>query len=115
MTNTKTEKTLCKKLIMIVVPAILTIIMSLSLLSACSKTPPTNNNSDETNAVTDEELIRERVETFISAYNEGDMDTVLECLDAKSRNAMEAMLKLLGGIAGSYTGFEIDLKDLFSL
>ena len=43
------------------------------------------------------------------------MDTVLECLDAKSRNAMEAMLKLLGGIAGSYTGFEIDLKDLFSL
>ncbi len=63
----------------------------------------------------DNELIEERVETFLTAYNAGDMDTVLECLDAKKRNALEAMLNIFGGLAGSYAGFDISMKDLFSL
>ncbi len=63
----------------------------------------------------DNELIEERVEAFLTAYNAGDMDTVLECLDAKKRNALEAMLNIFGGLAGSYAGFDINMKDLFSL
>lgn len=69
-----------------------------------SSTPPTN-----------EELIRERIETFLQAYNTGDFDGVLECLDAKTRNVFEAWLNILGGIAGSYTGIDVDLSDLFTL
>ncbi len=64
---------------------------------------------------TNEELIIERVELFLTSYNDGDMDTVLSCLDAKTRNSFQAMLNLIGGIAGSLTGINIDLSDLFSL
>ncbi len=64
---------------------------------------------------TDEELIEERIDMFLTAYNSGDMETVLSCLDAKTRNAFEVMFKLMGGLAGSYTGIDIDISDLFSL
>ncbi len=121
MTNSKTNKTDCKNFSFKLLSALFVLLMLLPLLVACSDKPNNNNGGDDTNdtnnnnTVTDEYLIRECVETFLTAYNEGDMDAVLECLDAKSRNAMEAMLNLLGGIAGSYAGFDIDLKDLFSL
>lgn len=68
-----------------------------------------------TPTTTDEELIEERIEAFLTAYNSGDMEATLECLDAKSRNSFQALLNLLGGLAGSLTGFNIDLSDLFSL
>ena len=64
---------------------------------------------------TTEELIEERVNTFLTAYNSGDMETVLECLDAKSRQTFRAMLNILGGLAGGLTGFSVDLSDLFAL
>ncbi len=83
----------------------LVIIMALGCFSSCKKyDKPTN-----------EELIENRITTFVTAYNNGDMDTVLSCLDAKTRNAFQAMLNLLGGLAGSVAGFDIDLSDLFSL
>lgn len=69
----------------------------------------------EDEAPTDEELITERIETFLTAYNTGDMEAVLECLDAKTRNTFQAMLNLLGGLAGGAAEFDIDLADLFSL
>lgn len=87
---------------------LLAVIMIMACFASCTKDveeiPPT-----------DEELIETRIKTFLSAYNSGDMDTVLECLDAKTRNAFQAMLNLLGGLAGSAAGFNIDLSDLFSL
>ncbi len=88
---------------------ILIIVMALGCFVSCknydeNKAPPTN-----------EELITERIETFLTAYNTGDMEAVLECLDAKTRNAFQAILNMLGGLAGSAAGFDIDLKDLFSL
>lgn len=64
---------------------------------------------------TDEELITARIETFLTAYNTGDMEAVLECLDAKTRNAFQATWNLLGGLAGAAAGFDINLSDLFSL
>lgn len=64
---------------------------------------------------TDEELIRERIDTFLTAYNDGDMEEVLNCLDAKSKNTFNALLNVMGGLAGGLTGFSFDLRDLFSL
>jgi len=87
---------------------ILVVVMALACVTSCEKyddiVPPTN-----------EELIAERIETFLTAYNTGDMEAVLECLDAKTRNAFQAMLNLLGGLAGAAAGFDVDLSDLFSL
>ena len=64
---------------------------------------------------TDEEKIEARINEFITAYNDGDMDAVLQCLDATTRNAFQALLNLMGGFVGSQAGFDIDLSDLFSL
>ncbi len=88
----------------------LVIIMVLTCFASCKK-------YDEEPQVppTDEELIAERIDTFLTAYNSGDMEGVLGCLDAKTRNAFQAMMNLLGGIAGAGAGFNIDLSDLFSL
>ena len=89
---------------------LLVIVMALGCLASCKK------DDDSPEALpTNEELITERIETFLTAYNTGDMDTVLECLDAKTRNAFQAMLNLIGGLAGFAAGFDIDLSDLFSL
>ena len=64
---------------------------------------------------TDEQLIRERIDTFLEAYNDGDMEEVLACLDEKTSNTFNALLNVMGGIAGGLTGVDIDLRDLFSL
>ena len=85
-------------------------------VTSCEDSPL---SGDETNAneqlSTDEKTVRERVNEFYTAYNNGDMETVLSCLTVKKRNAFEAMFSLVGGLAGSYTGMEVDLSDLFSL
>ncbi len=88
------------------------IICSILAISSCN-----NENHSGTGGanLTNEQIIRNRINEFLTAYNAGDMDAVLDCLDSKSRNAMSAMLDLLGGLAGSQIGFDIDLRDLFSL
>ncbi len=122
MRNSKSNKTDCKKYLLKLLSAMLVVLMMLTLFIACSDKNDDDNNdkhndkyTSSDNSKTNEELIRECISTFLTAYNNGDIDTVFECLDAKTRNAMESMLKLLGGVAGSYTGFEIDLKDFFSI
>ncbi len=60
---------------------------------------------------TDEELITERIQEFVTAYNNGDMDTVLECFDAKSRSTLKASIDLIRAFSGGY----IDMSALFSL
>ncbi len=104
MTNLKTNKTDCWKLLLKIVAITLVIISLTSFLFACSNEP-----------LTDEGKIEQRIELFMTAYNDGDMEEAMNHLAAKPRNAMKAMLNLLGGIAGSQIGFDIDLKDLFSL
>lgn len=90
----------CKRII----TAFLTVLLLFSLLASCNPKPKTN-----------EELIKERIETFLTAYNTGDMDTVLACLETKTRNTFQATLNLLGGLAGGLTGVDVDMSDLFSL
>lgn len=64
---------------------------------------------------TDKELIEERINTFLTSYNDGDMDAAMSCLDAKSRNSFKALLSVLETIGGKVAGISIDLSDLFSL
>jgi len=90
---------------------LLVVIMVFGCFASCKK----YDDENEKRSPTDTEMITERIETFLKAYNSGDMDKVLKCLDAKTRNAFQAMLNLLGGLAGSAAGFNIDLSDLFSL
>lgn len=90
---------------------LLTTIIFLTCFASCKR----NDDKNQPTPPTNEELITERIETFLTAYNDGDMEVVLECLDAKTRNAFQAMLNILGGLAGSAAGFNIDLSDLFSL
>ena len=99
---------------------LLVIVVTLGSFTSCKQyDDDKENSSTSTNGTqaknTNEELITEKIETFLTAYNTGDMEAVLKCLDSKSRNAFQAMLNLLGGLAGAAAGFNIDLSDLFSL
>ncbi|MBO4938704.1 MAG: hypothetical protein J6C98_06870 [Oscillospiraceae bacterium] len=62
----------------------------------------------------DEELIEDRMNDFLKAYNSGDMDAVLECLDAKTRNTYKAAINIGSGLVG-LTGFNVSIADLFGL
>lgn len=73
-----------------------------SLLSAC------------TSPKSDEELIESRINNFLKAYNSGDIDAVLDCLDAKTRNTYKAAMNI-GNVLIGKTGFGFDLSDLFGL
>ncbi len=59
----------------------------------------------------DEELIEDRISTFLSAYNAGDMEGVLECLDEKTRNMYQGMMNIAQGLGGK--GFGV--SDLFAV
>ncbi len=62
----------------------------------------------------DEELIESRIDRFLDAYNSGDMDEVLECLDSKTKNTFKASAAFGNALIGK-TGFDYTLSDLFSL
>ena len=83
--------------------AFLAVVLLMTLVS-CGKIAKSN-----------EELIEERINTFVTAYNSGDMETVLSCFNKKTRNACQAMLNLVEGLVGKGTGLDIDLTDLFAL
>lgn len=105
--NSKTARSISR--LLCVFSLLLTVILLLACISACG-TP-----SESTSELTDEKLIEERISQFVTAYNNGDMETVLECLDTKARNAFQALLNVLSGLAENATGYSIDLSDLFSL
>lgn len=63
---------------------------------------------------TDEEMIIDRMQHFAHAYNTGDMEEAIACLDSKSRNTYMAALQVGNALIG-LTGFNIGMTDLFSL
>lgn len=74
-----------------------------------------SNSQGEQVLKTDEEKIRACIEQFEKAYNDGDFEAVLECMDQKTRNTVRALFNTLGGIMGGKLGVDISLSDLFSL
>ena len=92
---------------------ILTFAMLAAMLVACGGRG--NGDDDDQETLTDEEMIEKRIEQFVTYYNDGDMEKVLTCLEAKTANAFKALMNILGGLAGKWTGISLDLKDLFAL
>lgn len=64
---------------------------------------------------TDEELIRERIEAFEEAYNDGDYDGMLDCLDSGMRAATEISMGLMDNLMSDMIGFDIGMSDMFGL
>lgn len=62
----------------------------------------------------DEELIELKINQFLNAYNSGDMDSVLECLDSKTRNTYESAMNIGNALIGK-SGFKIGISDLFGI
>ncbi len=62
----------------------------------------------------DEELIRDRIDSFMSDYNDGDLDEALENLTTKTKTATQAILSMAESF-GSMLGMEISLSDMFTL
>ena len=63
----------------------------------------------------DEEMIRDRIEAFLKAYNTGDSEGVLECLDAKTRNTFAALSQLSISFGGGMFSGSLSLKDMFGI
>lgn len=57
----------------------------------------------------DQQLITDRLNTFTTAYNEGNLDQLIDCFDPKTQNT----LKAVSGVAGSLLG--VNVSDLFGL
>ncbi len=102
-----------------ILAAILSIIFMFAIFATGCKDKDKNSDGDnEENKIetpTDEDLIKDRIKKFMTAYNDGDMEEAMIHLAAKPRNAFNAILNLLGSLAGSASGVDIDLRDLFSL
>ena len=64
--------------------------------------------------LSDEDRIRNRMEAFEKAYNAGDMEKCLECLDSKTRNQYSALVNIGNALIGK-TGFKIAIADMFAL
>ncbi|MGM9640151.1 MAG: hypothetical protein ACI3V3_02155 [Faecousia sp.] len=62
----------------------------------------------------DQKLIEDRIESFLKAYNAGDLEAVLECLDAKTRNTYRSAFGIGNALIGM-TGFGGSLSDMFGL
>ncbi len=99
--------------------ALVTVSMTATSFLGCNSGESKNSGGDLTSAgtiyKTDEEKIEGAVKAFLTAYNNGDFDGVLDCMTAKTANAMRALFSVLGGLAGGMLGVDIQLSDLFSL
>ncbi|MGN1203108.1 MAG: hypothetical protein ACI4RF_07405 [Eubacterium sp.] len=82
----------------------LILILSVSFLSGCNML-----------IKSDEELIEERINSFVSAYNSGDVDGLIECFDSKTKTAMKSALGIGNSLLGGLIGFDISLSDIFGL
>ena len=63
----------------------------------------------------DETLIRERIEALEDAYNDGDWDGMMECLDGPTQAIMELTMDFADGLISGAGGFDVSMRDMFSL
>ena len=63
---------------------------------------------------TDAELVRVRIDEFEKAYNGGDLEGVLSCMDRKNQNKYEGSIGILNGLIG-LSGLNIGLENLFGV
>ena len=63
----------------------------------------------------DENKIRERLDTFVTAYNHGDFEGILECIEPVRRKQYEAATNIMGGVGSGLLGFNFSISDLMGL
>ncbi len=63
----------------------------------------------------DEDLINERIEEFVSSYNNGDMEAVMECFDQRTKSIMGATVGIGEALIGGAAGFDVSMSDMFGL
>jgi ketosteroid isomerase-like protein len=63
----------------------------------------------------DEELIRERVEEFETAYNNTDWDAMMDCMDESTRAMMEMVMGFADSIMSDAIGFDMAMSDMFAM
>lgn len=63
----------------------------------------------------DEDLINERIEEFVSSYNNGDMEAVMECFDQRTKSLMGATVGIGEALIGGAAGFDVSMSDMFGL
>ncbi len=63
----------------------------------------------------DEQKMKDKINRFITSYNSGDVDAMTETLDSQSRQVINSTLNIADSLIGSFTGFNISIKDVFSL
>jgi len=63
----------------------------------------------------DEELIRERVEEFETAYNNTDWDAMMDCMDESTRAMMEMVMGFADSIMSEAIGFDMAMSDMFAM
>ncbi len=101
-------------------------ILALTFICLCFTACSENNKTYEEIAESyfqkkksDEELISARIDAFLTAFNTGDFDGVLACMDAKSRNQCQALANMLEGIklgfsaGGVSVSGSLNMADLF--
>ncbi len=63
----------------------------------------------------DEDLINERIEEFVSSYNNGDMEAVMECFDQRTKSLLGATVGIGEALIGGAAGFDVSMSDMFGL
>lgn len=63
----------------------------------------------------DEELIRERIQAYEDACNDGDYEAMLDCMDSQTQALMEATMGFMDGLFAEGTGMDFGMTDMFWL
>ncbi len=89
---------------------VLLLLLTISFLGCDSSDGTGDQNIQDTTPIEspEKQLIKKRIEQFVSCYNNGDMDGITECFDTETRKAFIALLDVLGSGV-------VDLGDIFSL
>ena len=61
----------------------------------------------------DETLIRERIQAYEDASNDGDMDAMLDCMDSETKALMEGTMDLMDGLFQEGSGMDFGMSDMF--
>ena len=61
----------------------------------------------------DETLIRERIQAYEDACNDGDMDAMLDCMDSETKALMEGTMDLMDGLFQEGSGMDFGMSDMF--
>lgn len=61
----------------------------------------------------DETLIRERIQAYEDACNDGDMDAMLDCMDSETKALMEGTIGFMDGLFQEGSGMDFGMSDMF--